>query len=334
MKLTLQTLTGTKYFLGVEPSDKVRKVKVKIYNDLEIKSKVRLLWQNKQIEDGVTLEAQGITEDTTLQMVIEPDNEIKLKIQSFKRGTISVAMKDSDTVLDLLEEVHSSALLPSARISDFYFRDICLSDDKLPVHFYGITDGCVISQHYQGSFTLKICDTWNLRTSTGLYITIRGTDSIKLLKEKVLETVNKGELETWGLEGQIDEDNIVIFHEKETFKKDGSCIVSYEELDRENLTISECKLKPLDKLFYILYHGKLGTEIGIGIKRGDMPRALEQMKALYPETVFSLQLKIQHQLHIPYEKQQLYFVGKTDPLEKSEEVTRDKLPQITVKVLQ
>ena len=55
MKLTLQTLTGTKYILEVTPGVKVRDLKVKLFQELEVKVKTRLMWQNKQMEDSVTL---------------------------------------------------------------------------------------------------------------------------------------------------------------------------------------------------------------------------------------------------------------------------------------
>ncbi len=156
MKLTLQTLTGTKYFLDADPYNKVRKVKVKIFKDLEIKNRVRLIWQSKPLEDTVTLAAQGITEDTTLQMVIEPGNKIKLKIQTFKKGTFCVELEDSSTVLDLQREVKTSAFFLSSHVTDFYYEDICLSDKKWPFHLYGIVDGSVIVQNYIGSFSLEV----------------------------------------------------------------------------------------------------------------------------------------------------------------------------------
>ncbi len=55
MKLTLQTLTGTKYFLEVNNEVKVRDLKVKVFEELEVKVKTRLMWQNKQMDDSVTL---------------------------------------------------------------------------------------------------------------------------------------------------------------------------------------------------------------------------------------------------------------------------------------
>lgn len=328
MKLILQTLTGTKYDLEVDPQDKVRKIKVQIFSDLNIKNKVRLLWQNKPIEDEVTLSAQGITEDAILQIVFESDTKIMLKIRTFKKGMISLEISDSHTVFDLLEELESSALLPSAQATDFYFRGVSLSEEKLPFHFYGILDGAVISQIYQGSFHLKIDDARDFAFLK--YITVRGTDTIKALKEKVLDTIN----ETRGAgEMQLVEDDIVIFQTKETCKKDGSLGISYVELDRETCTISDCNLRPLDIIPFIRYHGEARDTADIKIDEYEPTKKSHRIYDLYNlETVFSLRLKIQHQLQIPFERQGLFIAGMSNPPSINKKVSKDRFDVITMKV--
>ncbi len=326
MKLTLQTLTGTKYFLDVGQQDKVREVKVKIFHDLEIKSKVRLLWQNKLLDDGVTLSAQGITEDTTLQMVIEPDTEMKLEIKTFKKGTMFVEIKDSGTVLDLLGEVHRSGLLPTARVTDFYFGDVCLSDEKLPFYCYGINEECVINQVYEGSYQLRLI---NAREVMFLqYITVQGTDTVNALKEKVLNTLNKYRK---GEQNELSEDEVVMF--QNVAKKDNLGIESYEELDRETITIDESKIRPFDFVVFIEY-GKGSHGANIKVNRHGLPTGTQRMHRLYnPESVYSLRLKIQHQLHIPYQKQEISVDGMDNPPDLRNKVSRDKFEEIVVKVL-
>ncbi len=310
MKLTLQTLTGTKYFLQVEPQDKVRKVKVKIFVDLDIKSKVRLLWQSKPLEDSVTLAGQGITEDATLQMVIEPDINIKLKIQTFKKGTISVKLEDSSTVLDLQKKIEASASCLLTHVSDFYFEDICLSEENLPFHLYGMVEGSVIMQNYGGSFSLEVEDP--MENGFVKYITVQGEDTVKVLKEKILWIINNivGEQEE---ETQlVNQDDIVIFH---GHMVEG--ITVYDELDREMWNINECKIKPLDKITFIRYDGyyeNYNTD-DIGLRKQGLGMGRKMIKALYsPESVYSLKLKIQHQLQIPFEKQEISIRNMDIPL--------------------
>ena len=338
MKLSLQTLTGTKYFIEVEPQDKVRKVKVRIFTDLEIKSRVRLLWQNKQLEDSITLAAQGINEDATIQMIIEPDGGFLVEIKTYKKGPIFIRLSDSSTVHDLLRKVRISGWLQVAHISDFYFGDIHLSDEKLPFHLYGICQGSVIDQHYEGSFELQIDDA---RKFTFMrYITVNGTDTIKRLKEKILKLLNdereEDELKLMG-------DDIVMFHSKHN-----STCSTFDELDRVTWTINQCQIKPLDRIRILHYHDDSGSggqiadveverNISINIsgttKRQRVIRT-ERLYGLYDrETVHSLQLKIQHQLHIPFQRQNISITGMNEELNHGTKLSTDKFDNILIKVL-
>ena len=333
MKLSLQTLTGTKYFIEVEPQDKVRKVKVKIFTDLDIKSKVRLLWENKQLEDSITLAGQGINEDATIQMIIESDGGFLVEIKSYKKGSISMRLNESSTVHDLLRKLRISDLLPVAHISDFYFGDIHLSDEKLPFHLYGICQGSVIDQHYEGSFELKIDDARKFAFIR--YITVNGTDTIKRLKEKILQLLN-GEREEDEL--KLTGDDIVIFHSKHNSS------IS-DELDRVTWTINQCQIKPLDCIRIIYYHDDSGSSGHIAdvkverIKRiGTTKRQkdiwAERLYGLYDqESVHSLQLKIQHQLHIPFQNQDVSITGMKEALDHGTKISKDKFDNILIKVL-
>ncbi len=194
MKFTLQLLTGDKYFLDVEPQNKVREVKRKIFEELEIKEKVHLLWQNKELEDRVTLRAVGITEDATLQMVIQPDTEIKLNIQTFKKGNISVELNDSSTLHDLMMAMSKTTLGTTSKVSDFYFHGVKLHDEELPFHLCGINDGSVLVQYCQEPFTIQVEDAREYKRSL---ITITGQETVKDLKERVLKSINKSVNRYW-----------------------------------------------------------------------------------------------------------------------------------------
>ncbi len=294
MQITLQTLTGTKYFLEVEPQDKVRKVKVKIFHDLEIKSKVHLMWQNERMQDGMTLVALGIMGEITIQMLTEPDTKMKVIVQTFKKGIIHVEVEDSSTILDFLEKdlAQSQGLLLDAHVSDFYFKDTNLSDDKLPFHLYGITDGSNIIQYYQGSFRLEIYDSRSMAHFK--YITVQTADTIRQLKDKVFTAWSKTMEDT---KCQLHEDdiNFVIF-----INRKGQ--TSYDELDRDSWTVSECKLRPLDTVHFIR---SAGSDHMVNAIYNGEKRQLHGINSC--ESGYSLRLKIQNQLLIPFEKQQLFF---------------------------
>ncbi len=332
MKVTLQTLTGTKYFLEVEPQEKVKEVKVKIFRELDMKSKVRLMWQNKQLEDAITLRAQGITEDTIIQMLIETDTKIKIGIKTLKKGEFTIELSDSSTMLDLMESTEMSTLQSNADVSDFYFGKISLCDDNLPFHFYGISDGSVITQTYEGSFELIIIDASNYTFFT--CITVRSTDSIKALKDKVLDAINFYRTED---EWEVTEDEVISFH-KQTMTISGDIKdIYYHELDRESKSISGCGIKPLDVITFIRYHGDSSLCPNITIDEPPLSTGRVGWRKMFEvynlETVLSLRLKIQHQFHIPYEKQNLIITGMEHPVPNEKKIGNDKLNMIVVNVI-
>ncbi len=319
-------LTGTKYFLHVTPEDKVRKVKVDIFKELGIKNKVRLMWQNEQMEDCVTLRALGITDDITIQMVIEPDTQIKLRIQTLKKGMVSVIMNDSSTLKDLIKKLSTTTLMSTAHTSEFSYEQTHLSDENLPFHFYGITDGSMIVQNNEGAFKLELIDGRDY--SFIKYITVRGTDSVHNLNKKVLHYLNDA------YDDRLSEDDIVIFHKEKTLDTN---IWIYNELDKESWTLAQCGIKPLHTITIIRYHGDYGDRFSPDIKIDDGSKGkkkTERAFGLYHlESVQSMRLKIQHQLHIPYEKQVLSISGMGSPLNLTRKVGKEKSDQVTLKVL-
>ncbi len=327
MKITIQTLTGSKYFLKVKSYHKVKEVKVKIYDEIDIRNKVRLMWQNKLLEDCVTLRALGVTDESTVQMLIEPEKKITLNIQTMKKGMISVKLSDSCSILDLMEMLSTSTLESTPHTSDFYFGRTHLSDQNLPLHFYGITENSVIVKSYEGSFQLELDDARNFTFVR--YITVMGSNTIKEVREQILETLNEP------LDNQrniLTENDIVIFH-RPLNRLTGDIGNLYHELDRDELTVSQCGIKPLDILIFIRYHGREGFSPDIVLFQSQGIGRSRRLYGIYNlESVQSLHLKVQHQFHVPYEKQTLLIDGKnTNP--RSQTVGKDKFDKIIVKIM-
>ncbi len=324
MKITIQTLTGDKCFLKVKPYDKVRDVKVKIFEEMEVRNKVRLMWQNKQLEDGVTLRVRGVTEDATIQMLIEPENKIKVYVQTLKKGIIPVDIDDSCSLLDLVNMLSTSTLETSIQPSDFYFGRNHLSDQDLPLHFYGITNDSVITQKYEGSFELKLADARSFMFVT--YFTVHGSNTIREVREQILEILNKRDDE------HLTEKDIVVFHRTNcnAAKIVGS---GYNELDRSGLTVNDCNIKPLDEIMFIRYHGAECFAADLSIS--NLSLGSTRLYGMYDqESIQSLLLKIQHQFHIPQEKQILFINGKKRTgVNADEKVSKDSHDKIVVKVI-
>ena len=318
MKLTLQQLTGSKYFLEAEPKDKVREVKVKILKELEIKQKLRLTWQNKEMEDCITLHALGITEDTTIQMLLEPDTKLKLNIQTFKKGKLVIELNHSSTPLDLVDALSTSTLRTTAKVSDFYFGKVHLADENLPLHYYEITDGATIIQKYQGSFNIQLDDAREHKPIG--FVKVSGTDTIKTVRENVVDFINRSRNDDQ--EFKVTENEIVIFHSEKYRKVDSVETRAYNELDRETLTVFEWDIRPADVITFIRYHAMYpystryasddykyrvySQSYSVDIKMTGQKEETYRIIGVYDhEAVQSMRLKIQHQLHIPYENQVL-----------------------------
>ncbi len=84
----------------------------------------------------------------------------------------------------------------------------------------------------------------------------------------------------------------------------------------------------------VRYHGATEEE-GVGF--GASLRTQQNFPKMYGlfnrETVHSLQLKIQHQLHVPYHKQQLNVGGMQNPPDPVRKITKDKFDKISLQVL-
>ena len=304
----MQQLTGKKYYLEVKTTDKVREVKHKVCQELEVKQKVHLMWKNEQMEDCVTLRALGIDDDATVQMVIQPDTNIKLKVKTFKKGMLSVELTDSSTVLDLMTVLSRTTLRTTAKIPDFYFKGLQLStmSADLPIHSFGICEGATIIQYQKEPFDMQLENARDCKLSL---ITVRGSNTIKELKENISGSINVDE-------SMITDHEIVVFHSQKDNEGDITATHVYHELDRNDMTLIDSDIRPTDIITFIRYHewdvyAHVGN-ISIHIK-GEAKHWPQICGVYHNETVLSLRLKIQHQLNIPYEKQVLTVDGNKDP---------------------
>ena len=308
MRLTLQTLTGRKYYIGVTEHHKVRDIKKALFYNMEIKNKLRLLWKGQEIDDCNTLDTLGITEGETVSIVVEPGKMIKLYVKTFKKGLISVDVNECSTIPELRNVLFESGVGPSSQPHEFYFDSERLADNKIPIYMYGIDNGSTVVQKHTGSFKLKLIDGHNNEFVN--FFTMRGSDTVQDLASRVLTIINA----EYDLNKPLSEDDIVIFHQKKDVQK----VLMYDELDCDTCTLSECNVEPLDIITFIWYKGgKDGT-----VKLLDFPVDLKVKGATHykfpkiyglanNESVHSLRLKVQHQLHIPYHRQIFSISGKS-----------------------
>ena len=124
-----------------------------IYKQMKIAGAVRVIKGQEVLQDGSTLEEHGITDGSTVNIVIEPDKEINLKLklgpkeftQKIKNSMSVRELKkqliDGDIVGFMLDEFQ---LIISAAENEGVTDNVPLVDETLPLHLCGVSDNTAL----------------------------------------------------------------------------------------------------------------------------------------------------------------------------------------------
>ena len=121
-----------------------------IYSVLKICGAVRVIQGQKVLQDDNTLEGHGITDGSTVNIVIEPDKEINLQIKLGSKE-ITHKVKNSVRIISLKQQLIDGGIvgLPvdrfSLMISADQKEDILFPDESLPLHLCGVLDKTTIN---------------------------------------------------------------------------------------------------------------------------------------------------------------------------------------------
>ena len=129
---------------------------------MKISRAVRVIKGQEVLPFGSSLEEHGIIDGSTINIVIESDKEINIKM---KLGPKSFSLKVLSSVRvgelkqqlidgDIVGFKHNAfMLLISADDNDGIATDVLLEDESLPLHLYGVGDNTTI-RIISGSFQI------------------------------------------------------------------------------------------------------------------------------------------------------------------------------------
>ena len=144
-----------------------------IYKQMSIKGAVRVIKGQEVLPVGSTLEENGITDGSTVNIVIEPDKDINLRIKLGPRKFI-YKVSSSMRVRELKQQ-----LIDGGKV-DGIATDVPLVDETLPLHLCGLGDNTTL-RVTGGNVTIELF----LDPAYRYFYTFSKTMKVKQIKESI-----------------------------------------------------------------------------------------------------------------------------------------------------
>ncbi len=137
LQVFIRSLQGKSSVLVVNPDDKVKQVKERIFDLQGIPpDQQRLVFAARQLEDKKTLREHGVCAGGNIHLLLRLAGGMQIFVRDFVNPTITIDVEPSDTVAEIKEKIEDKTRM-AARFQRLQFAGRYLENDR-PLSDYNI----------------------------------------------------------------------------------------------------------------------------------------------------------------------------------------------------